>query len=98
MFGKDDKQGRHDHHDGTEIKFRLVECRHGKPWRFFHGRQIDDAHEVRQDIAGHDADQDRDDADETPAEECRQNGDDESKGGNDHGRFIAHPLGIAEIA
>ena len=98
VFGEDDEEGRHDHHDGAEIEFRLVEGRKGEPGHFLDVRPVDDAHEEGQDVACDDADEDRDDADEAPAEDAGQDGDDKGKGGNDHGRFIAHALDFAHIA
>ena len=74
MFSQDDEQGRHDHHDGTDIKFRLIERRQGKPRYFLNVGQVDDPHEEGQDITGNDPDKDRDDADEAAAEDGRQNG------------------------
>ena len=98
MFSQDDEQGRHDHHDGTEVKFRLIKSRQGKPGNFLNMGQVDDAHEEGQDIAGNDADKNGDDADEAAAEDSRQNGDDQGKGRNDHGRFVGHALDFAHIA
>ena len=98
MFSQDDEQGRHDHHDGTDIKFRLIERRQGKPRYFLNVGQVDAPHEEGQDITGNDPDKDRDDADEAAAEDGRQNGDDEGKGRNDHSRFIGHALDFPHIA
>ena len=62
VLGQYDEQGRHNHHDSAEVKLRLVKRREGKPRCFLYVAQVDDAHEIRQDIAGDDADQDGNDA------------------------------------
>ena len=98
VFCQDDEQGRHDHHDGTEIKFWFVEGRDGKPRHFLDMGPVDDAHEEGQDIPSDDADEDGNDADEAPAENGSQDGDDQGKRRDDHGRFIGHALDFAHIA
>ena len=97
VFSQDDEQGRHDHHDSAEIEFRLIEGRKGEPGHFLDMGPIDDAHEKRQDIAGNDADEDGDGADEAPAEDGGQDSDDQGERRNDHGRFIGHALDFAHI-
>ena len=97
VFGQDDEQGRHDHHDGAKVEFRLIEGRESKPRHFLDMGPIDDAHEEGQDIASNDADEDGDDTDEAPAENSSQDGDDQSKCRDDHSRFIGHALDFAHI-
>ena len=98
MFSKDDEEGRHDHHNSTEVKFRFIEGRHSKPRRCFYGRKIDNPHKVRKDIARYDTDEDWNNTDKTAAQNRCQYGYDEGKRGNNDGRFVAHALGFTQVA
>ena len=92
MFCQDNKKGRHDHHDCIQVEARPVEGRCREPAGCSHGGKGNDSHGVGNHIPAHDADEDRDDADETLAQDGGQDGDDECCQRDLYGLRIRHAL------
>ena len=92
MLGKYNEESGHNHHNRTEIEMRCIECRHGEPGDFLHFGEIYDTHENREDIAGNDTDQNRNDGNKSAAQHGGKNRDHQGEHGDNNSRFIRHTL------
>ena len=96
MLGKYDKECRHNHHNGAEIKARCIKRRESKPCCLFYMRKIYHTHENGQNVTCYDADEYRNNGNKTTTDHRCHNGHRQGKHGNNNCLHLRHSLSLAD--